>query len=326
MSTPKKDENNMLVGFDSVAGNKRQRSLNSDGSYNIRRLNMHSHDKYRWLINCSWSHYWLVMLSYYILANAFFGLIYFIIGAEHLHGISDPGALGQYIKCFFFSVQSFTTVGYGGIYPIGFIASSVAGIEAFVGLMTLAVATGSLYGRFSRPLSKLKYSSNAIIAPFQEGKALMFMMANNRENNLIEVEAYVNYSYSVEENGKKIRKFTRLSLESEKISMLAMNWTIVHPIDESSHFYGLTMDDILEEEGEMFILMKAFDDTYGQTVHSRTSYTAEEFIWGAKFLRPFYSDANGTTVIDLDKIGDFEKVELNNYSNTKAQKATQTSN
>lgn len=304
------------LGFDNRTDSHRKRTINQDGSFNIIRKNdfFREFSLYRWGITCKWSYYWLAVLSVYIVINFLFASIYLMIGPEKIVGIQPEGE-HPYWQCFFFSLQTFTTVGYGGLHPQGILTNTVAGFEAFLGLMTFAIATGTLYGRYSRPIAKIRYSPKAIIAPFQDKTGLMFVIANDSKGDLVEVSAQLNLSWKEkDENGNDVRKFQRLKLEYEKVNMLVLTWTIVHPIDENSKLYGMTEKDFVDHDMELFILITSYDDTFAQTVHSRSSYTGKEIVYGARFRRAFYVNDNGETILELNKVGDFDKVELGNQA------------
>lgn len=300
------------LGFDNKADKNRKRTINQDGSFNIVRKNdfFREFSLYRWGITCKWHEYWLAILAVYIVINFLFATIYLYLGPENIVGIR-PDKEHPYWQCFFFSLQTFTTVGYGGLHPQGILVNATAGFEAFLGLMTFAIATGTLYGRYSRPIAKIRYSPNAIIAPFNGQKALMFVIANDSKGNLVEVTAKLNISWKEKDaTGNDIRKFNRLALEYEKINMLPLTWTIVHPIDDQSFLYNMTEKDFIEKDIELFILITSYDDTFAQTVHSRSSYVATEIIYGAKFNHAFSISEDGTTILELNKVGDYQRVEF----------------
>jgi inward rectifier potassium channel len=300
------------LGFDNKAQHNRKRSINPDGSFNIIRKNSFWQEfhLYRWAITCKWKTYWLVVLSIYISANFLFASLYYLIGPEYIVGI-DGDESSKFWQCYFFSLQTFTTVGYGGLHPKGLLTNSLAGFEAFLGLMTFALATGALYGRFSKPEARIKYSAHAVIAPYKDITAFMFMICNNMNSNLAEVSAKVNYSW-IDDDGRDgpVRRFDTLKLEFEKVTMLAMNWNIVHAIDSESPLFGLTAKDMADRDVEFFILITANDDTFSQSVHSRNSYVAKEVIQGARFKRPFYVDEQGNTVLDVLNMGEYELVNI----------------
>jgi len=299
------------LGFDNKVDSGKKRTINPDGSFNIIRKNnfWQEFSLFRLAITCKWRIYWIIVLSVYLILNFLFAFIYYNIGAENISGITGNNC-NQFWQCFFFSLQTFTTVGYGGLHPLGMITNAVAGFEAFLGLMTFALATGTLYGRFSRPEAKIKYSNNVVVSPYgNEGKALMFMLCNNSKGNLVELSAKINFSWvDIDVHGNSLRKFEVLHLELDKISMLALTWTIVHEINEESPVYKFTPEDYIKKDVEIFILITAYDDTFAQIVHSRSSYTATEIIYGAKFKRAFYTNDDGLQVLDVSNIGEYEKV------------------
>jgi inward rectifier potassium channel len=257
----------------------------------------------------SWMHFSLIIFAFYFTVNLIFAFIYFYIGIEHLGGIIGYTQKDKFFEAFFFSTQTFTTVGFGRINPIGNAASTVAAIESLIGLMAFALATGLLYGRFSRPNVKLIRSENAVISPFQNKTAVMLRIANARNNQLIECEARMMLSYIEKETS--VRRFLTLKLEYEKVSALSLSWTIVHPIEEDSPMYGLSMQDLLDTESELILAFKGFDDTYSQIVHYRFSYTAQEIVFGAKFIPMFERDKDGqATVLHMDMIGAYEILEI----------------
>lgn len=302
------------IGLDSGARQGSQRTINPDGSYNLERITGRTFGNfylYNWLITAPWSHYWIVAVIYYTVMNILFAIIYYMSGPGALSGIPPGSEWDIFLNCFFFSTQSFTTVGYGGIHPVGKFASGVAAIEAFTGLMTLALATGTLYWRFSKPVSRIKYSKNIVIAPFKNLTGMQFMIANESNATLMEMEARVNISWVEDEgNGKKIRRFSQANLEFDKITMFPTSWVINHPIDEESMLYGKSLEDIKRMNVEVFVLLKGFDDTFSQTIYNRQSFTADQFIYGAKFRRPFEINEKGKMVIDLTKVGEYDSMEL----------------
>jgi inward rectifier potassium channel len=222
-----------------------------------------------------------------------------LVGIDHLGGITGKTVFGQFLDAFFFSGQTITTVGYGAIHPIGFWASIVSLIESMSGLLGFALATGLLYGRFSRPNAKIMYSKNAVIAPYRGITAFEFRIANARKNQLIEVDTLVMLSMRLTENGQTVRRYFELPLERKQINFFPLPWTIVHPINEDSPMYGINFDELKESGAEFMILIKAFDDTFSQSVHSRSSYSIDELIWGAKFKNIYVESSKGITAVDM---------------------------
>lgn len=287
------------------------RGVNKDGSFNVRRkgqARFRPYELYHQLITMSAPKFLLLVVCAYTLVNLIFASIYYLIGMQHLAGIAPGASESQrFMEAFFFSSQTLTTLGYGRIAPVGSLASTVAAVESLLGLLTFAVATGLLYGRFSRPRAKILYSHHGVIAPYRDTTGFMFRIVNQRTNQLIEVEATVSMSFQPKD--RPGRAFLGLKLEREKISLFPTNWTLVHPIIEGSPLYGVTEDEFRKMDAEFIILIKAFDDTFAQTVYSRSSYKHTEIIWGAKF-KPMFTQEEGTSVLDITLIDDMERVKL----------------
>jgi inward rectifier potassium channel len=302
------------LGLDRGNQKGRQRLINPDGSYNMERKTgrlLGNFYLYHWLLTCSWRHYWFVVFGFYGFMNVMFALLYYAIGVEQLKGDMGITVASQILHCLFFSAQSFTTVGYGGIYPVGKEANFISIVEAFTGLMTFALATGTLYGRFSKPVSRLRYSKNIIIAPFRDGLGMQFMVANEMSSTLMEMEARVNVGWFEDDGtGNTVRRFQQVKLELDKIAMFPTSWVINHPIDEESALYGRSIEEIKRLDFEVFILLKGFDDVFSQTIYSRQSYLAEHFVWGAKFRKPFEVNKEGRIVMDLRKVGEYDTVKI----------------
>jgi inward rectifier potassium channel len=290
------------------------RFINKDGLPNVNRKGVNIFNRFSWyhtMLDLSTFQFLSYLVIAYILVNIFFALIYYLIGVEHLTGIDKSNPMNEFIDVFFFSSQTFTTVGYGRIAPVGFTASLVATFEAFLGLLTFAIATGLFYGRFSRPRAYLKFSDIALIAPFKERTALMFRLAPYKNNSLTDAEIIVSTAIQVMENSVPKSKFYTLKTQLNRINTLALNWTIVHIIDEDSPFYGFNEEDFSNTDIEIIIHVRAFDEVFSNTVVQRSSYISKEIIYGAKFVPMYYPDKeNLSTILDLDKINHYQKADL----------------
>lgn len=310
MRENKKKNNTNDLGFGTQIGGKR--NMNKDGTFNVERTGeprFQNYEVFHQLITMSWVKFILLIVISYSTVNLLFAGIYYTIGTDKLSMDSAQMTEGQkFMEVFFFSAQTLTTLGYGRIAPVGALANTVSSIEAMIGLLGFALATGLLYGRFSRPQSKLLYSENAIIAPYRDGIALMFRLTNLRRSQLIEVEIDVQIGYL--DNETKSRAFTQLQLERSKINLFPTSWTIVHPIDENSPFYGKSIEQLHQMNLEIYSFLKAFDDSFSQTVYSRTSFRSEEVIYGAKFRPMFTQLPNGNTLLDLRLINAMDSVKL----------------
>jgi inward rectifier potassium channel len=288
--------------------------MNKDGSPNVRRVGLpffNTANNYHTLITMGWTKFWVVVLSGYLIVNIVFALIYMSFGRGSLDGTSGDDTFHRFMDALFFSAQTISTVGYGHISPRGLGTNSVAALESMMGLLAFALATGLLYGRFSRPSARISFSKNILVAPYLEnGKGLMFRLANLRRNMLIDLEIEIIFSFNETINGKTTRRFYPLEVERRKVSVLTLNWTIVHPLDEKSPLNDMKKEDMIQSEAGFAILLRAFDDTFSQTVHTRTQYQASEIVWGARFKPVFDRDPDGRIVLDLSKISDHELYEF----------------
>jgi inward rectifier potassium channel len=258
----------------------------------------------------SWWRFSLLIFSAYLVVNMIFACIYYVVGLNGLGGLVGVSTSDRFWEAFFFSAQSLTTVGYGRINPVGTGDSIVATIESMIGLLGFALATGLLYGRFSRPVVKILYSSRAVVAPYRDMTGFMIRIANKRKNELIEAEAALIYSHVEMENGKEMRRFDFLNLELKRINVLSTSWTIVHPIDDNSPLRGMKPENFKKKQVEFLLMVKAFDESFSQTVFSRSSYRYDEIEYGAKFRPVVNPGPQGSLILELDKIHDYEKAEL----------------
>lgn len=306
------EEQNRDLGFGSVvARESHRRLLNRDGSFNVRRNGLSfwaSLSVYHYLLTISWTRFIAFLAAAYLTVNALFGVAYVLCGPQALVGAQDH-LDRPFLRAFFFSVQTFATIGYGGIAPAGLATNLVVTVEALVGLLSFALATGILFARFSRPTAQILFSKTAVIAPYRDRTAFEFRIANQRKNQIIELEAKVLLSRFEPESGSTIRRFHQLELERNKVVFFPLSWTIVHPIDEKSPLFGLTPADLSKTEAEFLVLLTGIDETFSQTVHSRSSYKADEVVWNAKFTDIFvHPDGDEPLKIDIGHLHEIERL------------------
>jgi inward rectifier potassium channel len=301
------------LGFGAVVTREsRRRLLNRDGSFNVRRQGLKTWSSlslYQWLLTVSWPRYLALLVSFYLLVNVIFAGAYVAAGPGALAG-SHAVALGaRLLESFFFSVHTSATIGYGTLAPANLTAQILVTIEALVGLLGLALATGILFARFSRPTARILFSKTAVVAPFRGGRAVMFRIANARKSEMIEVHATVLYSrFRPDTSG---RDFDFLRLERDQVTFFPLTWTIVHPIDDSSPLHGLRPEDLQAGRAEFLVLLTGIDDTFGTTVHARSSYAVEEIEWGARFANLFNPpDEDGVLAVDLERLHATQPAEL----------------
>ena len=298
------------LGFGSVvAQESRKRLLNKDGSFNVDRRGrgfLASISPYHSLLTMSWRRYFSIIIAAYFAVNLIFAAAYEACGPGAME-VAGTQRHATYLEAFFFSVQTLATIGYGRIAPVGLAANVLVTIESLVGLLGLALATGILFARFSRPLADIVFSERAIVSPYHGIEAFMFRIANKRSNEMLEVNAQVVFSRL--EGSSRMRRFYVLSLERPRVVFFPLSWTVVHPIDETSPLRGLKHKDLIESEAEFLILLTGIDETFSQTVQARSSYRAEEIVWGARFQDVFVRPRDrGVLSVDVGKLHDIEQL------------------
>ena len=311
-----KAKTDLNTGFGTNPSSYGGRFINKDGSANIQKRGLTFLDRISWYHTMLAMPRWKflgILFAFYIGVNFIFACIYFGIGVQYLDGIATTGSEWvKFGKAYFFSAQTFTTVGYGHISPNGFLTSALAAAEALIGLLSFAIATGLFFGRFSKPTAFLKFSHNALIAPYGDGgRALMIRMTPYKNTNFTDAEAKMTLGMIIEENGKTVNRFYSLDLELAKVNSLSLSWTLVHPITENSPLYQFTEHDFESVDGEVIVFVKTFDEMFSTTVAATTSYTFSEVVYGAKF-EMMYSDSedDSRTILHLNKLNSFYRIEL----------------
>jgi inward rectifier potassium channel len=296
------------TGFGSNTYNKGGRFINRDGSFNLQRTGRPLHERisvYHTLLHLSSWKFFGVIILFFIVINFLYATCYYLIGPAQFTGMLSTTDHWQVFKeMYFFSTETFTTVGYGRVNPIGDGANFVASLESLNGFLSLAIFTGLIYGRFSKPRAFVAFSDNAVIAPYKNITGLMFRFASYKDHHtLTDVEVKATIALLVQENNQPVYRFFDLPLERNKVQNLPMNWTVVHPINEQSPLQGFTERELSEADMELYVLVKGFDDVYSNTVLKRTSYTHNEIIFNRKFV-PMYRETDSTTILEMHKLNE----------------------
>jgi inward rectifier potassium channel len=301
------------LGFGSVVTEQAgPRFLNRDGTFNVQRDGFgwfSSLNLYHTLLSMSWSSFLGLVLLLYFLSNVFFGAIYASFGDQGL--VDTTGSLnGLFVSGFFFSVQTFATIGYGNLHPVGIAPNLVVTIESYYSLITNALITGLVFARFARPTARVRFSDIAVFAPYQDITAFMFRIINGRSNQLIEVRAQVTFARFVTENGKRVRKFDALTLERRSVTFFPLTWTVVHPIDEGSPLWQCAEADLRAADAEFLILLTATDETFASIVHQRSSYKPDEIRFGYKFVNIYNNKPGERISIDVGRLSQVDRAEM----------------
>lgn len=287
-----------------------QRIINADGTSNVVHANRRfgADDLYTFFIELPWWQFFALIIIGYSLLNVLFAFVYVLIGIEQITP-SKGNFIADLLNGFFFSAQTLTTVGYGGIAPKGIAANCIAAFEAMIGLLSFSFITGLLYGRFSKAKASIRFSENLILRDFKKDRALMFRLMNRRKTVMIEPEVSVTLSISEKDKrGKYKSKFYQLKLERDKIMYLPTVWTIVHEIDDNSPLNSYSNKEISKLDGVLYVLMQYHEESFGQKVYQITSYNFSSLEVDAKYTSSFYFDEEGNTILDHSKLSEISKM------------------
>lgn len=301
------------LGFGSrIAQRSHLRLLNPDGTFNVTRRGLPFYrtlNPYHSLLTIPWTHFFGLVVLCYFAINLLFAAGYYLCGPAGIRGYTETGSAGRFLEAFFFSVQTLSTIGYGGLSPNSLAANLLVMVEALTALLFFAVTTGVIFARFSRPVARILFSRQTLIAPYHGQTALEMRIINAYRNQLIDVEATVIFSRLIERGGVLRRVFDELPLERPRVKFFPLQWTIVHPIDAQSPLAGMGQPELEAADAEFIVLLTAFDETFSQYVQARSSYKYFETVVGARFADMFIDDPNESRIgIDMRKLHEIEKV------------------
>ncbi len=230
-----------------------------------------------------------------------------LIGVESLE--IEPQSLWiDFSNAFFFSVQTITSIGYGLFSPSNFLSGLISSIEAFVGLVCFAFVTGLLYGRFSKPISNIRFSHKILYCNYRGGKALMFRLVNRRKSMVVLPKIKMDISISKKnENGEYKNLFFSLATQRSQITYLPTSWTVVHPIDENSPLKNYNPLELEKLQAEILILLSYHDDSFNDVLHQAHSYTFNDLKVNYRFKKAFHFNENGKMELDHSMVDNIEK-------------------
>jgi inward rectifier potassium channel len=263
-------------------------------------------DFYHAMLRLSWTATFGLVSAAFLAVNAIFALGYLVLG-----GVAHARS-GSFSDAFFFSVQTMGTIGYGAMYPESGAANALMIAESIVGLILTALVTGLVFAKFSRPTARVVFTRHAVISPMNGMPTLSFRLGNQRGNQIVDAQirlTLVRTEHTHE--GKVFYRMVDLKLSRERALSLQRSWSVLHPIDERSPFFGLTPEQLVEQEGELQVLVLGLDDTSMQPVHANHRYAAEDVIWGARHVDILSDGSDGNLVLDLRKFHDFEPTDAN---------------
>ncbi len=298
------------LGLEEMVGDPDQgRFLNKDGTFRARRLvrGLRNTSLYHSAINAHPLSLLLGIWLIFMLANLVFALLYLAAGREAFPAIAHWSILSRFGELYSYSIQVITTLGSSPLKPEGWVAHMILGFEGFIGMLGFAVLAGLIFARFANPAVKIKFSKHALITHYEKGTALMFRIINERSDELIDVEAEMAVSI-LDETGK--RRFYELELERTRVALFPLSWTIVHPITEQSPLWDKGVEDLQKKQMEIFPFITAVDENLSRKVYAKSSYIAQDLLYGRKFAYIVERDESGRLFVDPDRLDDIEPAEV----------------
>jgi inward rectifier potassium channel len=258
-------------------------------------------DLYHSLVTASWPGLIARIALAFTVANLIFAAgYYFDQGIENVRS-------HDFIDMFFFSVQTMATIGYGKMEPVTLFSNILVSIEALTGLLALALMTGLVFSKFSRPTARIRFTRYAVIGPRDGVNSLMIRAANQRANRIFEASIHVVLArQEMTAEGDTIRRLYDLETTRSRSAMFALSWTAVHQIVEGTPLFGATRESIAACEPELIVSIVGLDETFSQTVHARHTFQLDEIIWGARFANVLVLHPDGSRSVDYDHFDDVE--------------------
>lgn len=262
-------------------------------------------DVYHGLLTMRWAGFFALLALYYVVFNLAFAGLYLATGDGI--GNARPGSFGD---AFFFSVQTMATIGYGQMYPRSVAANLLVCLEVLLGMSGLALATGVIFARFSRPTARVMFSTVAVVTTYNGVPTLMFRAANQRRNQILDAQVTAAILRDEETaEGVPIRRFHDLALLRARTPMFSLTWTVMHRIDEMSPLYRASPETLIAESGEVVVTLTGLDPTFSQTVSARHSYAADEIAWNRRFADVIVRGEDGGRIVDYRRFHELAPIE-----------------
>ncbi|MBV8140902.1 MAG: hypothetical protein JOZ60_02530, partial [Verrucomicrobia bacterium] len=261
-------------------------------------------DTYHLILTLSWPRFAGLIFGIYLLINFFFAGL-FMLGSNDIAEMAP----GSFSDAFFFSVETLATVGYGHMYPVNLYGHLIAMVEIMVGMFGLAVITGLIFVRFSRPTARIHFSKVAVIAPFDGVPNLMIRLANLRHQAMVEPEfRMITLRNIVTAEGDEVRRFRSLHLEFDRLVAFPAVLTVRHPIDETSPLFGLTAEDFRQHDIRIVASIVGVDTVIVAPVQSFGDYNYDQIQWNRRFVEIYDQNAEGDWTVDYARIDETEEI------------------
>ena len=259
-------------------------------------------DPYYLVLTIRWRMFFLLVVAFYVLVNLLFAGLY-MLGGECIAN-ARPGVFTDVL---FFSIETFATVGYGAMSPQTLYGHIVSSIEIVFGMLSMAVITGLMFTRYSRPQARLLFSKVAVVAPFGGRKALMLRVANQRHHVIADAKAKITLLRTLKfADGRVMRRFVDLGLERAEAPMLALSWSLIHPIDEHSPLFGLSAHDLHDQQCTLIVSISGYDESISSSVTSRSIYPMDAIRFDHDFVDILHTLEDGRLALDLTRFHDVQ--------------------
>ncbi len=302
-------------GLTPISPRRKPRIVTPDGRFDIARLGVSGtpwSDLYHWMLVQSTPVFFGIVGLVYLLTNAGFAVAY-LLGDDPIANARP----GSFADAFFFSVQTMASIGYGAMYPQTPYANMIVTVEALVGVMGLAIATGLIFARFSRPTAKIMFSDVAVIAPYDGVPTFMFRCANQRRNRILEAQVTVTLVRNeITHEGRSMRRFYDLPLVRSQSPIFALSWTVMHPLVPGSPLYDYDLFRHEDADVELIVTLTGLDETFSQTIHARHSYIPAEVIENMQFCDLFTHTKSGQFAIDYAQFHEVMPVSFEDAART----------
>jgi inward rectifier potassium channel len=262
-------------------------------------------DVYRWLLGLTWPQFAAFVAVIYVGLNLVFAIFYSL----------DPNSIGGatisqwFLDCFFFSVQTLATVGYGHIYPQNIYGHIVSTVEIMTGLFLLAVMTGLIFVRFSRPVARVVFSRSMVIGPLNGKPTLMVRVGNENHHSMVEAKFRIMYSRDQQlVEGGDFRYFYDLKLHFNQLTVFPAALTLRHEIDERSPLFGATAESLEAERALFFVSVVGIDPVIAAEVQTQKDYTFRDLRLGHRFVEIYTEHGGGKLTVDYGRLHETEPV------------------
>ncbi|HUS65528.1 MAG TPA: ion channel [Kofleriaceae bacterium] len=263
-------------------------------------------DVYHQLLTASWTRLLALLVISYLTINSLFALGYYFDA-----GGLENARTHSYSDAFFFSVQTMATIGYGKMVPRSPFANTLVTIEALVGMLSMAMATGLMFAKFSRPTARVLFSKVLVISDRDGVPALVLRAANQRGNQVVEAQMrLVILRTETTKEGERIRRMIDLKLARPSTAVFALTWMAYHPITPDSPLYGETPESLQASSVDVLASIVGIDETFNQTVHARHTWFASEIVWGHRFVDVITPLPDGKAQIDYRHFHDTQPAPL----------------